>query len=86
MAHEHSGDCCGQYEHLEHEHMAHIAEQLGSMCCSGQCHHPEHQFIRDALEEQHRLSDDKELDEFGRKRKKKKYKTDVLKGMGLVEI
>jgi hypothetical protein len=52
MAHEHSGDCCAQHEHQLAD-VQQAAIQLGSLCCSGRCHHPEHQYIRDLLEQQY---------------------------------
>lgn len=52
MAHEHIGDCCGQHEHHAAEHIHQVALNAGSLCCSGHCHHPEHQAAQAMLEQQ----------------------------------
>jgi hypothetical protein len=50
MGHEHTGDCCGQHEHRAAEQLQQLAHTMGSLCCSGQCHHPEHQGLQYMLE------------------------------------
>lgn len=90
MHHEHTGNCRGQLEHLDHEQLHHVVEQLGSLGCNGHCHHPEHQLMRNFIEQQQMIgdSDDEEeyVDEFGVKRRRKRSNRSVAKPWLLSEV
>ena len=90
MHHEHTGNCCGQSEHLDHEHLQQVMEQLGSLGCNGHRHHPEHQLMHSMFDEQQRLMDDDEdevyVDENGVKRRRKASRFNIVHAMRLSKV